>query len=66
MNSKVKLVHVNNEHSQFWLTQKEWAEGILARDNVVYQNGRNSHDCAHEVLEEAELELIDDLALQVV
>lgn len=63
--SKMKMVYIDNEHSQFWLQQKAWAEGILARPDVVFPNGVHSHDAGHKVLEKAELELIDDLALQV-
>lgn len=64
--AQMKMVHIDNEHSRFWLGQKQWAEDILSKPNVTYPSGRYSHDCANEVLEEAELELIEDLALQVV
>lgn len=65
MNTTIKLTHVDNEHSQHWLQQKAWAEGILAQPSVTFPNGKQSHNVAHFVLEEAEIELIEDLAIQV-
>ena len=65
MNTPVKLVYVDNEHSQFWLQQKEWAEHILSKPDTVYPSGKHSHDCAHSVYDRAMLELIEDLAIQV-
>lgn len=65
METNIKFVHIDNEHSRYWLMQKAWAEEILAQPDVVFLNGRHSHDCAHEVHAEAMDELIDDLAVQV-
>lgn len=65
MNTRDKLVYVDNEHSQHWLMQKAWAEDILSKPDVTFPNGRSSHECAHDVYDEAMLELIDDLAVQV-
>ncbi len=39
--------------------QVEWAQGVLAAPTVTYQNGRNSHEVASEVLEQFEDVLID-------
>lgn len=41
--------------------QAEWADGVLAVPPVTYQNGRNSHEVACEVLDAAEDTLIDYL-----
>lgn len=65
MKANFKVVHIDNEHSRHWLMQKAWANETLARPDVTFINGRSSHTCAHEVWEEAELELIEDLAVQV-
>lgn len=65
METKLKLVYVDNDHSREWLMQKAWAEGILAKPNVLFPSGRYSHDCARDVLDEALLELVEDLAIQV-
>lgn len=39
------------------ITHHEWAEKTLAAPDVVYPNGRHSHDCASEQLEAAETAL---------
>lgn len=39
--------------------QVQWAQGVLAAPAVVYQNGRDSHEVAGEVLEQFEDVLID-------
>lgn len=43
------------------VTQAEWAQGVLSRPAVTYENGRNSHVVAGEVLDTAEDGLIDYL-----
>lgn len=44
-------------------TQAEWADEILTRPNVIYPNGRSSHECANEVLDKAEDTLIEYMLL---
>ena len=61
----MKLVYVDNDHSRYWLACKANAERHLDEPNWVCPNGRDSHDVFGELLEKAELELIDDLAIQV-
>ena len=61
-----KLVYIDNEHSRFHKGQIEWANKILNSEDVIFPNGRHSHDVALEVLESSSDALIDDLALQVV
>jgi hypothetical protein len=39
--------------------QVEWAQGVLSAPAVTYQNGRDSHEVAGEVLEQFEDALID-------
>ncbi|HHT5706172.1 TPA: hypothetical protein ACTZGK_004109 [Raoultella planticola] len=41
----------------------EWAEKILSCDNVKFQNGRMSHEVAHEVMEESQGILLNFLSL---
>ena len=65
METNIKLVYVDNEHSRQWLQQKAWAEDVLSKPDVVYPSGKHSHECAHDVYDEAMLELVEDLAIQV-
>ena len=65
METNIKLVNIDNEHSRHWLMQKAWAEDMLAKPAVTFPNGRSSHECAHDVYDEAMLELVEDLAIQV-
>lgn len=65
MNTNLKTVILDNDHSRFWLGQKKWAEQKLAEPEFIYQNGRSSYECANEVLDQAEDELVFDYALQV-
>ncbi len=51
------------EASRDAATQAEWAESILAAPAVIWQNGRNSHEVAGEILERAEDVLLDHAAL---
>lgn len=51
------------EESEDAATSAEWADGILARENVQYPNGRMSHEVANEVLEKAEDTLLDYLCV---
>ncbi len=39
--------------------QIQWARGVLAAPAVTYQNGRDSHEVAGEVIEQHEDELLD-------
>lgn len=65
MDTNLKTVILDNDHSLFWFGQKKWAEQKLAEPEVIYQNGRSSYECANEVLDRAEDELIFDYALRV-
>lgn len=40
-------------------TQAKWADKVLAQPAVTYQNGRNSHEVAGEILDKAEDVLLD-------
>lgn len=51
------------EESADAATNAEWADGILARENVKFPNGRMSHEVANEVLEKAEDTLLDYLCI---
>lgn len=51
------------EESTDAATSAEWADGILARENVQFPNGRMSHEAANEVLEKAEDTLLDYLCI---
>lgn len=51
------------EESSDAAVQAEWADSILSRPAVTYQNGRNSHQVAGEVLEQAEDVLLDYLVI---
>ena len=64
--SSMRTVIVDNEHSRFWIGQRNWAIGVLAAPSTIYLNGRCSHDAALEILEQSESELIDDYGVQVV
>lgn len=55
----------STEESRFAIGQIQWAEGILSRANVRFQNGRQSHEAANEVIEQNEDVLIDHLCLVV-
>lgn len=44
-------------------TNAEWADSVLARENVRYPNGRMSHEVANETLEKAEDTLLDYLCV---
>ncbi|KAB1444175.1 hypothetical protein [Bordetella bronchiseptica] len=46
------------ERSADAATEAEWADKVLAAPAVTYQNGRNSHEVAGEVLDRAEDALI--------
>ena len=51
------------EESADAATNAEWADGILARENVKFPNGRMSHEVANEVQEKAEDTLLDFLCV---
>lgn len=53
------------ENISFHKGQIKWARGVLAAPSVTYQNGRESHACANEVLERSEDALINYMAIQV-
>lgn len=61
-----KGVILDNEHSRYWLGKRDWAQGVLGRDDTRFPNGKSAHEVANQILEQAELELIDDYALQVI
>ncbi len=75
----MKIEYINNEKaisysgryyrctgkSRDAVTQIESARAILARPNVVWDNGRRSHNSAQAVLERAELALLEHLMLVV-
>lgn len=48
----------DSENVRFSAGQIVWARKILAAPNVVYQNGKHSHDAAGAILESAEDYLI--------
>lgn len=47
------------ETSSDAVVQAEWARELLAKPNVTYPNGRQSHEAAGKILEKAEDRLID-------
>jgi hypothetical protein len=47
----------------FLLNKKAWAEKILSAPSVIFENGRDSHVVAGEVLAQTEDALIDHLAI---
>lgn len=49
------------EQSADAATEAEWADKVLTAPAVTYQNGRNSHEVAGEVLDRAEDALIGHL-----
>ncbi|MDU4254509.1 hypothetical protein [Pseudomonas sp.] len=51
------------EQSTEAATNAEWADGVLARENVRFPNGRMSHEVANEMLEQAEDTLLDYLCV---
>lgn len=44
-------------------TQAEWAEDVLKRANVQFDNGRWSHEAAGEILDKAEGVLLNYLVV---
>ena len=48
---------------EFLKGQIEWAKGILAKPDVLFVNGRHSHDAAREVLIDSE-DKLEDLVLE--
>ena len=55
--------YLMTEESADAATSAEWADGVLARENVQFPNGRMSHEAANEVLEKAEDTLLDFLCI---
>jgi len=51
------------EASEDAATQAEWADKVLAAPAVIWQNGRNSHEAAGEILNQAEDVLLDHMVL---
>jgi len=47
------------EESHNAVVRAEWAHSVLAQPSVIYQNGRDSHEVAGEVLDKAEDGLIE-------
>ncbi|WP_020190747.1 hypothetical protein [Pseudomonas putida] len=56
-------IYLMTEESADAATSAEWADGVLARENVQFPNGRMSHEAANEVLEKAEDTLIEFLCV---
>lgn len=54
---------LKTDESAFAVINVEWAEGLLSRENVKFQNGRMSHDAANEVLEQSEDILLNFLCV---
>jgi hypothetical protein len=46
------------EEAQEAICQLDWAYGVLEKENVTYQNGRQSHEVANETVEKYEDALI--------
>lgn len=46
--------------------QIAWAEKILSEPAIIYQNGRNSHEVAHEIWSNCQDEMIDFLGIVLV
>jgi hypothetical protein len=42
-----------NEYAQYLDGKKTWASKVLSNPEVVFQNGKNSHEVARQVLDEA-------------
>jgi hypothetical protein len=42
-----------------WVGQLEWAHSALMRPNETFPNGKELHECANEVIEEAEDVLLE-------
>jgi len=55
----------DNNRVEFLREQIEWANGVLARPNVKYANGKWSHEAAGAVLDASESELLDHVELHV-
>lgn len=53
------------EESADAATNAEWADGVLARENVKFPNGRMSHEVANEVMEKSEDILLDYLCVTI-
>jgi hypothetical protein len=65
MNSNLRPVIFKNPRSQFLLEQIEWAKNMLAKPASELP-GTLTHEKCHEVMEEAQDELIEHYGLQVV
>lgn len=51
------------ERSQDAIVQAEWADDVLKRTNVQFENGRWSHEAAGEILDKAEDVLVQYLVV---
>lgn len=60
---RVGTVHCypRNDATRAAVCQLEWAYTKLAEPCVTFQNGRTSHECANEVIEEYEDALLDHM-----
>lgn len=66
MDFRTTYVAQNEEEQDrinFLQGQIKWADKVMAAPNVVYQNGRESHEVAHEVWSQSQDELIDFLGI---
>lgn len=52
-----------NERSKDAIVQAEWADDVLKRTNVQFENGRWSHEAAGEILDKAEHVLVEYLVV---
>lgn len=57
--------YIANAKTRYAAGQVEWAKGILDRPEVIWPNGRSSHEAAEEVLEKSIDTLLDHLCLVV-
>ena len=57
--------YIANQKTRYAAGQVEWAKGILDRPEVIWPNGRSSHEAANRVLWESMDTLLDHLCLVV-
>lgn len=58
--AKMKFAgYEDNEESKFLQGQVKWAQDKLAEENILYPSGKWSHECAFEVLNDAEDRLLE-------
>ena len=64
-NEMIKPVYKKCSQSEFLLECIAQCEEILKKPEVIYPNGRNSHEAAYEEIDRCEDELIDYICLEV-